>query len=240
MEEIQYLMKFGFSEKEAAVYLALLNEDSLSLLDISRKTNIHRPALYELLPKLEAKELVLKKKIGKREYYSAESPQKIEKLFNKIQSGFQLFIDRLNDQYTNINKRPSVHYYYGKKGYNYLFDDIASSTPKDGIYYRYSARRTDEKFFNPTDYYFKMRDKKRFERKVITSVAKNKDKGKRLEREIKVIPENIDLFDDNVSSYIYADKVAFIDFDTQTTFVINSKKIADFQKKLFQMLWSKL
>lgn len=240
MEEAQYLTQFGLSEREATAYLTLLGTDKMSILDISKKTGIHRPALYEILPKLEAKQLVRNVRVGKREYYAAESPKKIEKLFAQVQSGFQTFIDRLNQEYTQLDKRPVAQLHYGKKGYDYLFDDIASVLPKEGIYYRYSARRTDEKHFNPTDYYFKMRDKKRFERKVITSAAKHKNKGKRLEREIKSIPENVDLFDDNVSSYIYADRIAFVDHDTQTTFIVHSKKISDFQKKLFQMLWGKL
>lgn len=240
MEEIDYLTRFGLSEKEAKLYLALLDEEALSILELSRKTGIHRPALYQLLPKLEFKELVRRYTVGKREVYAAESPRKIEKLFKKVEQGLGLFLGRLNDQYESRGRKPTVQYSYGKKGYDYLFDDIASSLPKDGMYYRYSARRMDEKYFEATDYYLKMRDKKRFERKVITSAAKNQGKKNRLEREIKVIPEKIDLFNDNVSSYIYADKVAFVDFDTQTTFIINSKKIADFQRKLFQILWGKL
>lgn len=240
MDEIEYLARFGLSEKEAKIYLTLLGEESLSILEVSRKTGIHRPALYTLLPHLEAKELVQKRKVGKREQYSAESPKKIEKLFKKVESGLHLFVDRLSDEYESRGRKPTVQYYHGKKGYDYLFDDIAASLPKDGMYYRYSARRVDEKYFTPTDYYLKMRDKKRFERRVITSFAKTKGKSARLEREIKVIPENVDLFDDNVSSYIYTDRLAFVDFDSQTTFIIQSKKIAGFQRKLFEMLWKKL
>ncbi len=240
MEEIEYLTRLGLSEKEAKIYLTLIGEDSLSLLELSRKTGIHRPALYTLLPRLEAKELVQKRKVGKREQYSAESPKKIEKLFKKVESGLHLFVDRLNNEYESRGRKPTAQYYFGKNGYNYLFDDIAASVPKNGIYYRYSARRVDEKFFTPTDYYLKTRENKRFERRVITSTAKTKGKSNRLEREIKAIPSNVDLFDDNVSSYIYADKVAFVDFDTQTVFILTSKKIADFQRKLFEMLWKRL
>ncbi|MDQ5953249.1 MAG: HTH-type transcriptional regulator, sugar sensing transcriptional regulator [Patescibacteria group bacterium] len=240
MEEVQYLTRIGLSEQEAAIYLLLLNSEALTLSDMSKKSGIHRPALYRVLPKLENKEIITKMKIGKREYYSAESPKKIAKLFNKIQSGFNLFIERLSDQYDSSSIKPSVQYLVGKKGYDFLFDDIASSIPKNGIYYRYSSRKLDEKYFIPTEYYKKERDRKKFERKVITSVKKSNIKSKRLEREIKVIPENFDLFDDNVSSFIYENKVAFTDFDNQITFIVSSKKIAEFQKKLFELLWKKL
>ncbi len=240
MDEKEYLTRVGMSERESTIYLMLLNNGLLTLSDISKKTGIHRPALYLILPKLQNKELIIKTKINKRDFYAAESPKKISKLFDKVQSGFNLFIERLSDQYNSENTKPTVQYFYGKEGYNFLFDDIASTLPKNGIYYRYSARRLDEKYFNPTEYYINARKKKMFERKVITSVQKNNTKKQRLEREIKTIPESFDLFDDNVSSYIYGDKVAFTDFDNQTTFIINSNKIAKFQKKLFELLWKKI
>lgn len=240
MEEIEYLTRVGLSEQEAKVYLMLLSSEALTLSEISKKSGLHRPALYSVLPKLENKEIIAKTKIGKREYYSAESPKKIAKLFNKIETGFNIFINRLSDQYESSGVKPSVQYFVGKKGYDFLFDDIASTIPKNGMYYRYSSRKLDEKNFIPTEYYKKERERKRFERKVITSTKKKNEKTLRLEREVKVVPESFDLFEDNVSSYIYEDKVAFADFDNQITFIVNSKKIAQFQKKLFELLWKKL
>jgi hypothetical protein len=54
----------------------------------------------------------------------------------------------------------------------------------------------------PHDYREK-RDKKNLERYVIMSSKSAKDKNPRLERELVMIPENIDDFDQNISMTIY-------------------------------------
>jgi hypothetical protein len=67
-----------------------------------------------------------------------------------------------------------------------------------------------------------------------------KIKRPRLEREIKIIPENSVEFKDNVLMSIYANKIAFIDFNTETSIIIENKDIADFQKKIFKLLYKNL
>jgi len=62
------------------------------------------------------------------------------------------------------------------------------------------------KNYLPKDYREK-RDKKDLERYVIMSSKSSKSKKNRLERELKVIPENIDEFQDDILMTIYANKV---------------------------------
>jgi hypothetical protein len=54
------------------------------------------------------------------------------------------------------------------------------------------------------------------------------------------IPKLYDLFEDNISKIIYANKVAIIDYDTETSFIIENKKLADFEKKIFKLLFKYL
>jgi hypothetical protein len=88
--------------------------------------------------------------------------------------------------------------------------------------------------------YREKRDKKELERYVIMSSKCAKKKFPRLEREIKIIPENIDEFQDNILMTIYSNKVAFIDFNDESSILIENKKIAEFQKKLFKLLFKSL
>lgn len=75
---------------------------------------------------------------------------------------------------------------------------------------------------------------------VIASEIKAAQKPKKLERSIKVIPKEFDLFEDNVSLVIYGNKTAYIDYGSQTAFIVESPKIARFQEKLFRLLYKKL
>jgi len=54
------------------------------------------------------------------------------------------------------------------------------------------------------------------------------------------IPKLYDLFEDNISKIIYANKVAIIDYESETSFIIENKKLADFEKKIFKLLFKYL
>jgi hypothetical protein len=97
----------------------------------------------------------------------------------------------------------------------------------------------DTKQFEHT-YYARVRDTKKLERLVITSQEKAQSKVKKLNRSIKAIPKEVDLFEDNISLVIYGDKTAYIDYSSQTSFIIESAKIAHFQEKLFKLLYKNL
>jgi len=60
-------------------------------------------------------------------------------------------------------------------------------------------------------------------------------KKPRLDRDLVVVPDSFDDFDDNIYMAIYADKVAYIDFTTKTTTIIRNPLIARFQEKLFKI-----
>ena len=75
---------------------------------------------------------------------------------------------------------------------------------------------------------------------VISSSKAAAPKRKRLERDIVVIPREFDEFDQDVTMTIYGDKVAFIDFSGENSIIIENPMIADFQKKLFKLLYKKL
>lgn len=85
-----------------------------------------------------------------------------------------------------------------------------------------------------------MRDQKQLERKVITNIPNKESKHVRLEREIKVVPPDFDLFEYSVSEIIYGNKVAVIDYNTETAVVIENATIAKFQQKIFELLFRKL
>lgn len=52
---------------------------------------------------------------------------------------------------------------------------------------------------------------------------------------VKAIPKKFDLFEDNISLIIYGDKIAYVDYNSNTAFIVESAKIARFQEKLFKL-----
>lgn len=241
MDTFEVLTHVGLNKKEAAVYGALLDHGPATLTTINKLTHINRPALYDLLPRMIKKELIGTQKKQKRTLYVAESPQR---LLSRYESEYGEMKERLEELTTTFEAsqhvRPAIKYLEGRRGVLFVFDDVAHTLPRGGTFYRYSSRTAGhQKDFDNT-YYKKTRESKGIERMVITSQEHAAKKTKKLERSLRVIPKEFDLFEDNVSLVIYANKTAYIDYSSNTSFIVESEKIARFQEKLFKLLWKKL
>ena len=67
-----------------------------------------------------------------------------------------------------------------------------------------------------------------------------KRKSNRLHRLIKTVPAKYDLFSYDITQLIYKDKVAFIDFGSLSAAIIENPTFAEFQRKIFKLLFDKL
>lgn len=55
---LEVLEELGFEEREAKIYLSLLQEQEQTALSLARKTNIDRTTIYDILEKLIQKGIV--------------------------------------------------------------------------------------------------------------------------------------------------------------------------------------
>lgn len=240
MDTFEVFVHAGLDRKAAAILATLVEKGPLSLSDLNRETHINRPALYALIPRLVDGGLVSLEKRNKRTLYRAESPVRLLERYRQERVDVEEKLNAIAVEYARgSHEKPVIQYFEGKRGVTFVFDDIARTLPKNGIFFRYSSRTGDEKEFHDT-FYSQTRDVKRLERMVITSEAKAKNKSKKLDRSVKAVPKDFDLFADNVSLVIYGDKTAYVDYDSKTSFIVESAKIARFQEKLFRLLYKKL
>ena len=244
MEHKEFLEKLGLTEREACVYLSLLEHGQLGVSDIARKTALYRTDIYLALGRLKEEALVLSVPRGKQRVYRAAPPTVLEKKFLELANHFDEKISALSAlAHTPHGERPQVTYVEGVKGIRAIHDDIVTTLKKGDVYYRYSSSKItgNEKRTNYLSKKYRLlRDQKQLERKVITNAPNKAGKHPRLEREIKVVPSDFDLFAYNISQVIYANKVAVIDYNTDTAVIIENATIARFQAKIFELLFRKL
>lgn len=234
-----FLRQVGLSDTEAHIYTSLLSSGESLIMDISKKTGLHRPAIYKALKNLNDKGLVKNASKGKRLTYIAESPDHLEVLFKNIEQNFFNNIEDLHQMHETGKNKLIVSMAEGEDSIRGVYSDIVHSLGKDETYYRYSSiYHFLKKKYLPKDYQ-QIRDKKGLERLVITG-AKNTSHARLLGRSIKTIPSEFDLFQDEINVIIYKDKVAIIDYPSKSTMTIKHQKFAEFQKKLFKLLYSKL
>lgn len=242
MEIEVILEKIGLQRKEIIIYLGLLEHGHSTVADIARYTNLYRPYVYKTLPTLLDKGLVSKGPFGKRTMYMAESPEKLESTLESTRIELQKAVPSLQNLYQTVGKRPVVKYFYSAKGIRAVYEDLIVSLKKNNTYYRYSS--TKDSVFEHSEYlpvnYHQEQQRKELDRLLITSERRSKTIPKKENLDFKVIPESYDPFDDNIVHLIYGNKVAFIDYDSETAVIIESKRFADFQKKLFLLLYRKL
>lgn len=239
---IHLLEQIWLSKNSAIIYLTLLEHWESTITSLANNSWLQRVQLYRLLPYLIEIWFILISLKWKKKYYYPASPSKINELYAQIQENNKWSINILLEKYASLDKKPKVLYSQWEKWITNIFSDIVNSLNKWDIFYRITSE-TDTDFINETylpKNYREKRDKKELERYVIMSSSAAKRKTPRLERELKRIPENIDEFQDNILMTIYSDKVAFIDFNSESSILIENKQIADFQKKIFKLLYKSL
>ena len=241
MDTFELLTKTGLGKKESAIYTTLLEHGTMSMSDICKETHINRPALYQLLPKMKKDGLVSSIQKQKRLFYRAESPSRLLEHYKTEHAEIAEKLETLIEEQEHLSHdRPLIKYFEGQYGVRFVFDDVAHTLPRGATFYRYSSRTgNNTKGFDNT-YYIKARATKQLNRLVITSEEKANTKVKKLERSIKAIPKEFDLFEDNIALVIYGHKTAYIDYASNTAFIVESGKIARFQEKLFKLLYKKL
>lgn len=228
-------------EKGALAYLNLIEYGEMNIADLAKTMLCHRMEVYRQLPLLLEMGLIGEIERGKRKYYIAHNPQIIQERYEAQQEEQQVHIEQLQEQYSYLGKKPKVLYQEGKKAITFVFSDIINTLGKWDIFYRISSEK-DVNLANsylPKNYREK-RDKKQLERYVIMSELWARQKTPRLEREVMIIPKEFDDFADNISLTLYGNKIAYIDFSTESSIIIEHQALCDFHKKMFRMLYVSL
>jgi sugar-specific transcriptional regulator TrmB len=237
------LSKLGLEHPADKIYMVLLRLHRATIAELSRETGIHRPVLYKHLPILVDKHLVSQVKVGKRTMYMAENPQVLQGLVDTIKSELEETIPELSRMYEGNQKKPIVRYVEGRNAIKKIYEDVVRRSKKGDAYYRYESPRDLPKVkrYYP-ELYYKIATgvNSQIERYIITNEESAPRRRPRIMRHVKAIPKSHDPFDYNITQIIHKDTVAFVDFDTETATVIENKRFADFQLKIFKMLFGKL
>lgn len=142
----KYLQDIGLSEKESSVYITLLSFDKASVSDISTKARIKRPTTYVILTSLQKKGLVSEVEVGKKTFYMAESPEKLDMfisrrmhLLEENKKGLDIIIPELKNIHRESGEKPMVRFFDGKEGVISSNDDIfAKKIDNEPVYIIYS------------------------------------------------------------------------------------------------------
>ena len=233
--------QIGIDKKSWTIYMSLIDYWRQSISEIAIKSQLQRIEIYRKLPFLLELWLVIEIKIGKKKIYKAGSPKILETLLLESQENAQKSIQDISEKFQNKESKPDIIYKEWASSISYVFWDIIWSLKKWDIFHRISSETNIEKSnsYLPKNYR-EQREKKELQRYVITTQKTENQKTPRLERETVIFPESYEQFDENVQMILYANKIAYVDYNSESAMIIENKKLCDFQKKIFKALFKSL
>jgi len=242
------LQNLGLSEKEAKVYLTALELGADTAQNIAKKAGVNRATTYVQIDSLKQKGLITEFEKGKKTFYVAESPQRLESLFKTFEAELEIrkgeldqALPALLEMFAGMGERPKVRYFEGREGLNHMKADFSKIKTRE----MYSIINRDKiREFTPhmKEDYIDFRVANKIPIKVIYTKQGGPDptdKDAEQYRESKFI--DYDKFPLNADITIYDEKVVMASYGTKIIgIIIESQQIANALKAIFMNLWERL
>jgi sugar-specific transcriptional regulator TrmB len=246
---LDLLTDLQLNRNEALTYEALLQIDSVSIRKVAALTGINRGTTYEALKHLVTLGLASVKNRGEREYYTAESPEKIHDLIRDkrrdlldASAAAKTIVPRLLARQALPEGRPVVRYYEGDDGVVTILKDVLQTCRNldDPFYYAYSTSSIRKYMYRKFPQFTDRRIAEGIKVKVI-AVGEGGEMAAGAERKW-LMPQDPRV---RATSYtiIYGSKVAIISTSADLTpygVVIKDSGAVSMQRLLFEQLWHKL
>ncbi len=125
------LINIGLTEKESKVYLASLKLGKSAVQKIATTSKVNRATTYVIIENLMEKGLMSSCTEGKKQFFIAESPEKLSLLFREQQMEIQKkqeYLDKILPELKSLkqddSEGPVVRYYEGKEGLRAMAEEL--------------------------------------------------------------------------------------------------------------------
>ena len=241
------LEKIGLSQKQAHVYLALLDLGEAKMTDIAKKAGMKRPTVYLIIEELELLGLAGSVLKGKKKMYSAAHPRRLVELTKFRANQVEETMPELLARYGKDSEKPKVQMFEGEEGVGKAYQEAFTflSTKEEGLWMgniTYLKDRFPEVLRSYNKLIKDLRNPKI--REIICGGPKAHEWVKEMQprlsahHKIKYTPENNFGFTDQL---IIGNKIIFFSFGEKVfVLVVENKELAQTQRALFEILWNKI
>jgi sugar-specific transcriptional regulator TrmB len=248
METIELIQKLGLKEKEAKVYITLLQLGKVTAYTVAKASGLIKPTAYAILDKLVKKEFALKIPYAKKNIFFAKTPDQC----------LQHVLDNLSDVKENlpelmalqkeVSDNVSILYFEGMQGikeaHERLFNLMKKKDEKEREYVGFFAQPDDdsEELIKYLDEVNKMHQKLKIRRKAIT--VYNKQNVKKylnqyfLEKHnVKIKALNEEKYSSNIEITAIFDSIQIFSHKYQQIVVLINPDVARTIRQIFDMVW---
>jgi sugar-specific transcriptional regulator TrmB len=231
------LMELGLTKNEVEVYLKLLMGGSITVNTIAERTGLHRQACYDALDRLLEKGFVNFVLKENKKYFQSLPPESILTYAEDIKDRISNMVPQLKQIASAPMEETSVEVYKGKNALRTVLKDIIETLKEEkgevlvsGVeeskFIEYDKPAIDKYILDMKKFGFKEKLLAMEGTKVFVSGSQS---------EYKLLPKRF--FNPN-PMFVYGNKVVFVIWGTPSyAIIIENEKIADLNKKQFEMLW---
>lgn len=242
----EFLTQIGLSDKEAKVYLTLLQIGTNAVNLVAKKSGLGRTTVYSVLETLDKKGFVNFFDKNGVHYYTAERPEMILSIFDKEErelnirrNKFRHLMPEFLSLISSNRQMPKVKYFDGIDGIKKIYEDTLQ-TGEDKFAYSCVFEIEDNELRNWLDEYVCRRVKKGIKAQAIfpdtPEARKHVKNDKKYLRESKLVPQKDFPFKSEIN--IYGNKIASICL-TKPYYgvIVESREIVETQRSIFKLAW---
>ncbi|HFC76921.1 MAG TPA: TrmB family transcriptional regulator [Candidatus Moranbacteria bacterium] len=241
MEKIEALENLGLSEKEAKIYLALLELGQASAYKIALRAGVKKPTTYVLLDDLMRKELVLKMPGNKTQMFIAKSPEEFFVIAqNKINSATDVLPEIMSVM--KKNNKVQTMYFEGLNGIRQaIFYDLDKYENQELVGFYAKVENMDKKLYDITwEWAEEMKKRNIVVRGFVPTHETLKDyrqADKKFNREMRELSS--DIYSSETSLETMGNFVRIIDLTKEfpQAIIIENERTAKMIKQIFEMMW---
>lgn len=239
MVELKVLEDLGLTEKEASVYLALLELGKGTVVEIARKANLKRPTTYLVVDELKKRGLVTEILQGSRTRYVAEDPALLEKVMKQRLADYHELLPFFRAKFSR-GKKPRIRFYEGKEALRDLYLREVYPAEK-AFYYGTSIKKLSVLFPEVVEAWEMVWwPKKKKIPGSVREIVNNEEEDVRYARQsdrgpyVRIAPKDMHF---EADSAIADDKIVIVSLDNLFAIVIESKDLADTYRTLVELAW---
>jgi len=241
------IKKLGLSDKEAKIYLALLELGQVSPSEVASYSGANRATTYVILEELKKKGLATSLEKDKKIHFIAEPPERLSNLFEIEEkrlkenfAGLKKILPDLEKLYESRGERPKVRFFEGKEGVAAIREDILKT--KTNYFYEFLPLDEIHRFFPPKP---EIRHEKMIKKlsRILRKTIYTTKKG-------RIFPEKSGKKDFNkflpnekfaTEIVIYDKKAALVAYKARPIgIIIEDETISNTIKTIFEIIWGLL
>jgi sugar-specific transcriptional regulator TrmB len=233
----EILESINLSKNERAVYIDLIKHPGSSVLDIAKKTKIHRTNVYDAIRKLKERGFAAEILQDDKKLFVAGSPQRITRYLEQLKQDFQSIIPHLNFVANDKKEKETVTLNHGIFALREVLLELLELNLPINVF---GAPKEAIDYFGPA--FLEDFHRKRIKKKILMRHIYNQDAIERI-KELNKMPYTeakylSKKYNSPITTLLCGNRIVLVTFINPPSIIsIKNEQIAESHNRYFELLW---